>query len=98
MRNAGELERENQARRDRLSRLSQASRRSNESRDFETVSCRWWWWDSARVIMDARYGSGQMENFVTSGMTPEQHESGPPCASGRRRNWRRPPSPTCGET
>ena len=37
MRNAGELERENQALRDRLSRLSQASLRINESMDFETV-------------------------------------------------------------
>ena len=37
MRNAGELERENQALRDRLSRLSQASLRINESLDFETV-------------------------------------------------------------
>ena len=37
MRDAGELERENAALRDRLSRLSQASLRINESLDFETV-------------------------------------------------------------
>ena len=37
MRNHGEPERENQARRDHRSRLSQASRRINESLDFETV-------------------------------------------------------------
>ena len=37
MRNAGELERENRALPDRLCRLSQASRRINESRDFKTV-------------------------------------------------------------
>ena len=37
MRNAGEPERENQARPDRRSRLSQASLRINESLDFETV-------------------------------------------------------------
>ena len=38
MRNSGELERENEALRDRLSRLSEASVRINESLDFETVS------------------------------------------------------------
>ena len=37
MRNAEELERENEALRDRLSRLSQASLRINESLDFEAV-------------------------------------------------------------
>ena len=37
MRNSGELERENEALRDRLSRLSEASLRINESLDFETV-------------------------------------------------------------
>ena len=37
MKNSDELERENRALRDRLSRLSQASLRINESLDFETV-------------------------------------------------------------
>ena len=37
MRNSGELERENEALRDRLSRLSEASLRINERLDFETV-------------------------------------------------------------
>ena len=42
MKDAGELERENEALRDRLSRLSQASLRINESLDFEGVLRRWW--------------------------------------------------------
>ena len=37
MKDAGELERENEALRDRLSRLSQASLRINENLDFDTV-------------------------------------------------------------
>ena len=52
MKDAGELERENEALRDRLSRLSQASLRINESLDFDTVLQRVV--DSARAITDAR--------------------------------------------
>ncbi len=54
MRNAGERERENQALRDRLSRLSQASLRINESLDFETVLQGVL--DSACSLTGARYG------------------------------------------
>ena len=78
MRNAGELERENQALRDRLSRLSQASLRINESLDFETVLQGVL--DSACSLTGARYGvitplddSGRIQDFVTSGLTPEDH-------------------------
>ena len=52
MKSAGELERENEALRDRLSRLSQASLRINESLDFEGVLQEVV--DSARAITDAR--------------------------------------------
>ena len=80
MKDAGELERENEALRDRLSRLSQASLRINESLDFEGVLQEVV--DSARAITDARFGglttmdsSGQMESFLSSGLTPEQHQA-----------------------
>ena len=80
MKDAGELERENEALRDRLSRLSQASLRINESLDFEGVLQEVV--DSARAITDARFGglttgdgSGQLESFLSSGLTPEQHEA-----------------------
>ena len=76
--NAEELERENQALRDRLSRLSQASLRINESLDFETVLQGAL--DSACSLTGARYGvialigaSGRIEDSVTSGLTPEEH-------------------------
>ena len=78
MRDAEELERENQALRDRLSRLSQASLRINESLDFETVLQGAL--DSACSLTGARYGvialigaSGRIEDSVTSGLTPEEH-------------------------
>ena len=80
MKDAGELERENAALRDRLSRLSQASLRINERLDFEGVLQEVV--DSARAITDARFGglttvdgSGQLESFLSSGLTPEQHEA-----------------------
>ena len=78
MRNAEELERENEALRDRLSRLSQASLRINESLDFETVLQGVL--DSACSLTGARYGvialvgaSGWIEDSVTSGLTSEEH-------------------------
>ena len=72
-----ELAQEVEALRDRLSGLSEASRRINESLDFETVlqgilGC-------ARAITGARCagittvdGSGQPQDFFTSGMSPEE--------------------------
>ena len=78
MRNPGELERENEALRDRLSRLSEASLRINESLDFETVLQGAL--DSACSLTGARYGvitlldeSGRIQDFVASGLTPEDH-------------------------
>ena len=64
--------------RDRLSRLSQASLRINESLDFDTVLQGVL--DSACSLTGARYGvitllddSGRLADFVTSGLTPEEH-------------------------
>ena len=64
--------------RDRLSRLSQASLRINESLDFDTVLQGVL--DSACSLTGARYGvitlldeSGQVQDFVTSGLTTEEH-------------------------
>jgi signal transduction histidine kinase/DNA-binding response OmpR family regulator len=77
MGNAGELARENEALRQRLSRLSEASLRINESLDFETVLQGVL--DSARALSDSRYGvitllddQGRIRDFVYSGLTPEE--------------------------
>ena len=65
--------------RDRLSRLSQASLRINESLDFDTVLQGVL--DSACSLTGARYGvitlldeSGQIQDFVTSGLTAEDRQ------------------------
>ena len=78
MKNAGDLARENEALRDRLSRLSEASLRINESLDFEAVLQGVL--DSACSLTGARYGviallgaSGRIEDSVTSGLTSEEH-------------------------
>ena len=64
--------------RDRLSRLSEASLRINETIDFDTVLQGVL--DSACSLTGARYGvitlldeSGQVRDFVTSGLTQEEH-------------------------
>ena len=69
-----ELERENAALRERLSRLSEASLRINESLDFNPVLNGAL--DSARSLTGARYGvitllddSGRLQDFLSSGMT-----------------------------
>ena len=66
--------------RDRLSRLSQASLRINESLDLDTVLQEVV--DSARSLTGARYGgittldeSGRLQDLVTSGLTPEAHQA-----------------------
>ena len=78
MGNAGDLAQENEALRERLSRLSEASLRINESLDFGTVLQGAL--DSACSLTGARYGvitlldeSGQVQDFVTSGLTSEEH-------------------------
>ena len=71
--------RENQALRERLSRLSEASLRINESLDFDTVLQGVL--DSARALTEARYGvitlldeSGRVQDFLSSGLTSEEAE------------------------
>ena len=68
---------EMQALRDRLSRLSEASLRINESLDFDTVLQGVL--DSARDLTQARYGamtvvndSALAQDLLTSGLTPEE--------------------------
>ena len=76
---ADDLMRENQALRERLSRLSEASLRINESLDPDTVLQEVM--DSARTLTGARFGSittlddeGGLLNFITSGLSPEERE------------------------
>ena len=74
-----ELKRENEALRERLSRLSEASLRINESLDPDTVLQEVM--DSARALTGARYGgittldeSGRLVDFITSGLSAEVRE------------------------
>ena len=67
-----------EALRERLSRLSEASLRINESLDFETVLQGVL--DSARSLTGSRYGvitllddAGRIQDFLYSGLTSEQH-------------------------
>ena len=73
------LEWEIRALRERLSRLSEATLRINESLDFDTVLQGVL--DSARDLTQARYGvvtllddSGRLQDFLSSGFTPDQSE------------------------
>ena len=77
MSNAGELARENEALKQRLSRLSEASLRISESLDFDNVLQGVL--DSARSLTGARYGvitllddGGRIQDFLYSGLTPEE--------------------------
>ena len=74
-----DLMRENQALRERLSRLSEAGLRINESLDFDTVLQEVL--DSARALTQARYGvitlldeSGRVLDYLSSGLTSEEAE------------------------
>ena len=74
---ADSLRRENEALRDRLSRLSKASLRITEYLDHDAVLQEVI--DEARLLTDARYGalvafddSGGIETLITSGVTPEE--------------------------
>ena len=79
MTQADDLKRENEALRDRLSRLSEASLRINESLDLDTRCCKEVL-DSARLLTGARYGvhhhpgrrGAGWRTFITSGLTPEE--------------------------
>ena len=77
MSNAGGMAQENKALRQRLSRLSEASLRINESLDFGTVLQGVL--DSARSLTGARYGvitllddGGRIQDFLYSGLTPDE--------------------------
>ena len=77
MNQSDERDRENKALRERLSRLSEASLRINESLDFDTVLQGVL--DSARSLTAARYGvitllddAGRIPDFLSSGMTAEE--------------------------
>ena len=79
MRRTDGLQQEIDALRARLSRLSEASLRINESLDFETVLQGVL--DSARALTDARYGVitllddvGEVQDYLSSGMTAEESE------------------------
>ena len=74
-----ELMRENAELRERLSRLSEAGLRINESLDFDTVLQEVV--DSARALAASRYGAitvfgeaGQKPDFIVSGLTREEHQ------------------------
>ena len=80
--NPDDLVQENEALRDRLSRLSEASLRINESMDFDTVLQDVL--DSACALMEAQYGvlapfdetgDAQAAGALTFGLTPEQAEA-----------------------
>ncbi|MDE2938913.1 MAG: ATP-binding protein [Chloroflexota bacterium] len=73
-----ELMRENEALRERLTRLSEASLRITEDLDMGTVLQGVV--DSARTLTGSRYGAitvlgetGQLPDFIVSGLTPEEH-------------------------
>ncbi|MCY4411768.1 MAG: ATP-binding protein, partial [Caldilineaceae bacterium] len=77
MKPADELIQENEALRDRLSRLSRASQCINQSLDFDSVLQRVL--DSACALTGARYGvltlldeSGQADDFLSSGFTSRE--------------------------
>ncbi len=76
---SGELRREIEALRERVSRLSAAVLRASASLDLDTVLQEVV--DSARVLAGARYGvitavdgAGRIEEFVTSGFTPAEKD------------------------
>ena len=73
-----QLNRENQVLRDRIAKLSAASLQISSSLDLTTVLSEVV--DNARALTGARYGVittvdavGQVQDFVTSGFTPEEH-------------------------
>ena len=79
MRNPDDLLNENQALRERLSKLSEPSIRITEDLDLDSVLQGVV--DGARSLTGARMGGitaldeqGQLQDFITSGLTPEEHQ------------------------
>ncbi|MDE0076267.1 MAG: ATP-binding protein [Caldilineaceae bacterium] len=80
MQQTNEPEREDKVFRERLSRLSEASLRINESLDFDDVLQSVL--DSARSLTGARFGTltllddrGQIDDFLSSGLTPQEAQA-----------------------
>ncbi len=80
MQQTNEPEREDKVFRERLSRLSEASLRINESLDFDDVLQSVL--DSARSLAGARFGTltllddrGQIDDFLSSGLTPQEAQA-----------------------
>ena len=106
MTSPADLRRENEALRDRIARLSAAVLRISASLDLDTVLHEIV--ESARALTGARYGcittvdeSGEARDFVTSGITPEEHRQMAAWADGRQlfEHLRDLPGPlTLGET
>ena len=78
MKKPDELRRENEALRERVTRLSAAILRISASLDLNTVLQEAV--ESACALTGARYGGittldegGQVRDFVTSGITPDEH-------------------------
>ena len=78
MKRSDELKQENETLRERISTLSAAILRISASLDLDTVLGEVV--ESARALTGARYGvittvddSGELQDFVTSGFTPEEH-------------------------
>ena len=78
MKSREQLNRDNQVLRDRIAKLSAASLQISSSLDLTTVLSQVV--DNARALTGARYGVittvdavGQVQDFVTSGFTPEEH-------------------------
>ena len=89
MQSPDELRQENEALRDRVSRLSSAILRISASLDLSTVLQEVV--DSARALTGARYGvitifddEGQVQEFITSGFTAEEHQELAGWAEGPR--------------
>ena len=79
MEKSDKRDQESAALRDRLSRMSEASLRINETLDFDSVLQEVV--DAARALTGARYGAinvlgeaGELPEFVVSGMTADEHE------------------------
>ena len=79
MKRPDQRDREIEALRERLSRLSGASLRINESLDFDTVLQEVA--DSARALTASRYAAitvldeaGRLSDFIVSGLTKEEHQ------------------------
>ena len=89
MKSRDELMQEIEVLRDRISKLTAASLRISASLDLDTVLSEVV--ESARVLTGARYGvittigdSGQAEDFVSSGFTPDEHRQIRDWADGPR--------------